>query len=118
MHKLVIAAALAAALAAPAGGKEKKAAQVLDTEPGAMMLYQMGKYNGDGFLVERANESIVVDWPIKSIAVHPGDRWAICLKPRYREPCVEVTESIPDTAVIGLKGGLGSAKLIASAARP
>jgi hypothetical protein len=80
-----------------------------------MVLYQQTKYNGDVFFVEKANSEIVVDWPIKSIAVHPGDKWAICLKPRYREPCVEVTESLPDTAVIGLKGGLGSAKLITAA---
>jgi hypothetical protein len=114
MRKAIALAVLAVALAAPAAGKEKAAAKVMDVEPGSMTFYQQKNYNGDVFLVEKSNGSIVVDWPIRSIAIHPGDKWAICLKPRFREPCVELTESLPDTSVIGLSGGLGSAKLIAA----
>jgi hypothetical protein len=110
MNKLLFAAAIAVLFATPAAAKEKAA---LRTMPGELTLYSYAGFNGDEYMIKKANSEIVLDWSVKSLSINPGDHWQLCLKPRYREPCIEVTESIPDTATINLTGGLASARLIA-----
>jgi hypothetical protein len=112
MNKIMAAALLAALTFGATAGAKTKPAALPETQPGELGLYQSKGYNGGEYIVEKTSSELKLDWGVRSLAVHPGEHWMICLKPRFKEPCVEVKESLPDTSVIGLTGGLGSAKMI------
>jgi hypothetical protein len=54
----------------------------------------------------------MTDWNIRSIAIHPGDKWQVCAKPHFAEPCITLTESLPDSSVVGINGQIGSARIV------
>lgn len=80
------------------------------TIKGELKLYEMTNFNGDDWVIESASSTVHTDWNIRSVSVHPGDRWQICARPRYREPCILLTRSVADASMIGIEGQIGSAR--------
>lgn len=122
MKRLTIAAALAALAAMPllamqpGQDKQAKGAPALPrTVHSEMILYQDPNFNGDDFTVETPSTTVHTDWNIRSIAVHPGDRWQICARTRFRDPCIILDRSVPDASMIGVEGQIGSARLAPAA---
>ena len=116
MKRLTIAAvvtALAAMpLAAQQGGQGKsKQAGTPHTVAGEMILYQDKHYNGEDWVIDGPSSTVRTDWNIRSIAVHPGDRWQICARSRFRTPCIVLDRSVHDASLIGVEGQIGSARL-------
>ena len=56
------------------------------------------------------SSSVRTDWNIRSVSIHPGDRWQICARPRFREPCIVLDRSVHDATLIGVEGQIGSAR--------
>ena len=112
MKKLFAGAALAAALfAAPAAALMKKDKSVA-TEPGEIVLYDGTNYSGRAVAIDSKRMTVDVPFNIKSIGIFPGEKWRICAKPRLKEPCLTLTESVPVAAELGIHGGIGSAEPI------
>lgn len=108
MYKSLLIAGLAALAAAPAGAQPHPG--VPQTVHGEMILYQMNAYNGDDYTVDSPSSTVHTDWPIRSIAIHPGDRWQLCGRSRYRDPCIILDRSIPDATMVGIDDQIGSAR--------
>lgn len=111
MNRIYFAAAAAMLAGAPALAAQPPAtaAGTPHTVHGELILYQDPNYNGDDWTVERSSAAIHTDWNIRSVAVHPGDRWEICARPRYRD-CIVLDRSVPDATMIGITGQIGSAR--------
>jgi len=115
MKMMTFGAALAVLLAMPLAaqqrgqGKSGKAGTP-HTVTGEMMLYQDTNYNGEAEVVDGTRSTVRTDWNIRSIAVHPGDRWQICARPRFRDPCIVLDRSVHDASLIGVEGQIGSAR--------
>lgn len=106
-----MAALLAMPLAAQQGGQGKsKQAGTPHTVAGEMTLYQDTNYDGETEVVDGTRSTVRTDWNIRSIAVHPGDRWQICARPRFRDPCIVLDRSVHDASLIGVEGQIGSAR--------
>jgi hypothetical protein len=106
MNRYWIGAAVAAALfAAPGLAKEKKG---LDVSAGTIVFYEGPSYTGQAQDFDSRRTSVDLGFNIKSIAVHDGEKWRICAKPRLREPCLVLTQSVPDASTLGVYGGIGS----------
>ena len=114
MNRMMVALALAgvAAMPALAAGSEAQTNQVATphTVAGRLTLYEMKNYAGDSWEIDQPAGTVRTDWPIRSITVHPGDRWQICARPRFRE-CITLNRSLPDASLIGIEGQIGSARL-------
>jgi hypothetical protein len=112
MIKLIAGAALAAALvAAPAAALMKKPKSV-ETEAGEIVLYDGPNYSGRAVSIDSKRMTVSVPFNIKSIGIYPGEKWRVCAKPRLKEPCLTLTESVPVAAELGIHGGIGSAEPI------
>ena len=123
MKKLTIAAALAALAAMPALAVQQPAAKagaqaraIPHTVHGEMTLFQEPNYNGDTWVLDGSSPTVHTDWNIRSVAVHPGDRWQICAKSRFRQPCIILDRSVGDATLIGVEGQIGSARPAPAAA--
>jgi hypothetical protein len=119
MNKVIVTLALGALVAVPAAaapqrqtGKQASAGPpgLPHTADNKLILFEDTNYGGDDVTVERPTAAIQTDWPVRSIAVHPGDSWEICLMSRFREPCIVLDHSIPDAGMIGIEGQIGSAR--------
>ena len=114
MRKYGLALALAGMAAVPAlatqQGSETKQ-RVPHTVHGELTLYEMTNYNGDSFVVDGPSTRVQTDWNIRSLSIHPGDRWQICARPRFRDPCIVLDRSVHDATLIGVEGQIGSARL-------
>ncbi len=104
---LAIAGAAAMPLLAQPGGQD--AAKVHSVH-GELILYKEPNYNGEQHVVDESASTVHTDWNIRSLSVHPGDRWQICARPRFREPCIILTRNVPDATMIGIEGQIGSAR--------
>lgn len=114
MKILLCATILAAGIAAPVlamqAADEERRVGAPRTQRGELTLYEMTNYNGAGWTVDSASRNVRTDWNIRSIAVHPGDRWEICARSSFRSPCIVLDRSVPDATVIGVEGQIGSAR--------
>ena len=116
MNKTLIALGCAALLAVPAlatvQSNTKQAAPVQPprTVHGELVLYEMTNYNGDSWTVDGPSSTVHTDWNIRSVTIHPGDRWQICARPRFRDPCIVLDRSVHDASLIGVEGQIGSAR--------
>jgi hypothetical protein len=109
MKKLAAAAALAVMIvAAPAFAKEKVRP---GAQPGELILYQQADFAGDYYTVDANRTTIQTDWNIRSIAIHQGEKWQICARPRFRD-CIELNQSITDASAIGVNGQIGSIRKV------
>jgi len=79
------------------------------TVRGELTLYQMTNYNGESWVVDTASGTVRTEWNIRSVSVHPGDRWQICARPRFRD-CIILGRNVPDATMIGVAGQIGSAR--------
>jgi hypothetical protein len=111
MKIMITALAVAALAGVPAMAIEQgpAAKQGGTTPPGELILYEMTDFNGDTTMIEEARSTVHTDWNIRSISVHPGDRWQICARPRYQE-CIILDRSVRDAHMIGVEGQIGSAR--------
>jgi hypothetical protein len=106
MKTYLVGAAVAAALCVvPAIAKEKKG---LDVSAGTIVFYEGPSYTGQAQDFDSRRTSVDLGFNIKSIALHEGEKWRICAKPRLREPCLVLTQSVPDAGALGIYGGIGS----------
>ena len=103
----VVFGALAAALAMPAAATQTGAPRT-QTEQGRIMLYEAKNYSGDSYLVDNERRTLRTGWNVYSVAIHPGDRWQLCNRARFQEPCITLDRSVPDLSVLGAAGEIGS----------
>ena len=106
MKSSIICAVAAAFIAMPALAMEPH------TVRGEIILYQGIDYEGEQSAVEAPSTRVHTDWAIRSLAIHPGDRWLVCARPRFRGACVVLDRSLQDAAPIGFAGRIGSARLV------
>jgi hypothetical protein len=122
MKKMMAALATAAFAAMPAAALQQQgqAPRAPDTHTiaGELVLYEMTNFNGDSLTVDTPRATVHTDWNIRSIAVHPGDRWQICARPRFQDPCIVLDRSVGDAKLIGIEGQIGSARQAPAAAPP
>ena len=122
MKKMMTALAAAAFAAVPAmaaqQGTSVARSGASTTPAGELGLYEMTGYNGDYMMVDRAMTTVHTDWNIRSISVHPGDRWQICARPRFQGDCIVLDRSVPDATMIGVQGQIGSARMAPAATAP
>ena len=108
--KYALVAMLVALSAVSAGAKPK---QTGNAQHGELILYENPDFTGDYYIIDEPRLTVKTDWNIRSIAVHDGDKWQICARPRLQEPCITLGQSLPDASAVGIRGQIGSAKLIA-----
>ncbi|MGF1549110.1 MAG: hypothetical protein ACFBQW_01035 [Sphingomonadaceae bacterium] len=101
--------ALAACLltAAASAKDDGERAPVRQSELG---LFSQTDFNGRNYIIKKGKPSVDLDFNIRSIGVHPGDKWQICADTRYREPCIILDRSVADARDIGVEGAIGSAR--------
>ena len=80
------------------------------TEQGRIMLYEQKNYAGESYEVESERRSLRTGWNTHSVAIHPGDRWQLCNRARFQEPCITLDRSVPDMSVLGAAGEIGSVR--------
>lgn len=114
MNKTLIALGLSAVVAMPALAMQQGDTKQSDRRPhtvhGELTLYEAANYNGDMFVVDGPSSRVQTEWNIRSLAIHPGDRWQICARPRFRDPCIVLDRSVHDATLIGVEGQIGSAR--------
>lgn len=119
--KKMVAAAVVAVLSAPAFASQPPAPPAVNasqpaevqrgphTMRGELMLFQMPNYNGEQWVVNTSNRRVVTEWPIRSLTIHPGDRWQICARTGFRD-CILLDRSVPDASMVGITNQIGSAR--------
>ena len=113
MKKISLALAAAGCVAAmpllaqPSG---QGAAAKMHSVHGELILYKEPNFNGEQRVIRDASSSVRTEWNIRSLSLHPGDRWQICARPRFREPCIILTRNVGDATMIGIQGQIGSAR--------
>jgi len=112
MKKAILAGALVAFAAVPASAQPAPPRTV----HGELMLYDQLNYNGDNVTLDSSSPTVHTDWNIRSLAIHPGDSWQICARSRFRDPCIVLNRSVPDSSVVGIDGQIGSARPAPAAA--
>ena len=114
MKKIYFALAATAGLAAmpllAQGGGRGGVDTKMHSVHGELVLYKEGNYNGEQHVIDESSSTVHTDWNIRSLSVHPGDRWQICARPRFRDPCIILSRNVPDATVIGIQGQIGSAR--------
>jgi hypothetical protein len=97
------------ALAAPAAAMQGQGTPRADTRQGMILFYDHPNYNGLEYGVQDATR--LFQWPpnIRSLAIHPGDRWQLCARPRFHE-CIVLDRSIPDATMVGITRSIGSVR--------
>jgi hypothetical protein len=108
MKKLALAALACAMVAAPAVAGGKKPSKGVASTAGVIVFYDGPNYSGRALEIDSRRTAVDVGFNIKSIGVHEGEKWRICAKPRMAEPCLLLTESVPDAGALGIYGGIGS----------
>ncbi|WP_374126291.1 hypothetical protein [Sphingomonas sp. 28-62-11] len=105
-----IASMAAFAFTATAASAEKvKKSGVLK---GEIVFYKLVDYDGQSYAINQETPIVSLQWNIGSIGIHEGDKWEICARSRFRDPCMILTESVPKAEDIGIMGGIGSARQI------
>lgn len=114
MKKIHVAAAAVVGIAAmpllAAQGQSSGAGAKIHSVPGELILYKQTNFNGEQEVVDTARGTVHTDWNIRSISLHPGERWQICARPRFRDPCIILDRNVPDATVVGIEGQIGSAR--------
>jgi hypothetical protein len=113
MNKIYLALAAAGCVAgmpllAQSGGQGTAAK--MHSVHGELILYKEANFNGEQHIVDESATTVHTDWNIRSLSLHPGDRWQICARPRFREPCIILTRNVADATMIGVEGQIGSAR--------
>ena len=93
-------------------------AQKMHSVHGEIVLYQQVNYNGESEVIDYARGTVHTDWPIRSISLHPGDRWQICVNPDFRPPCTTVSRPIANASILGISGPVGSVRIVPDPSAP
>jgi hypothetical protein len=118
MKKIILTAALSALAGMPLAAMQPGAAPKAGTPHtvhSELTVYQEVSFNGQWETLETPSSTVHTDWPIRSIAVHPGDSWQICGRTRFRDPCIVLNRSVVDARMIGIENQIGSARLAPTA---
>ena len=107
----VVAALTAVPATAMQQNRPEKADRPAPTQPGQLMLFEALNYGGDSYVIDQPRTNVRTSWNIRSVGIHPGDRWQICARSRYRDPCIILDRSVHDASLIGVEGQIGSARL-------
>ena len=91
------------AMQAPSGGRQPQ------TTRSYITFYDQQSYNGREFDIDDATSRFRWDYNIRSIGIHPGDKWQICARPRFQD-CIILDRSVPDANMVGIAGGIGSVR--------
>jgi hypothetical protein len=118
MRKLMFLAALAAAAPAAAQPAAAPDARRAPTEAGQLMLFEAANYGGEVYVIDSSRARVRTAWNIRSVGIHPGDRWQICARPRFQTPCIILDRSVHDATLIGVDGQIGSARPAAAVPAP
>jgi hypothetical protein len=113
MRKMIVATALLAAGTAgaqPPSQAPEPSPGTSPAMPGIMILYEQTGFNGDSYEIDRDRPYVQTKWNIRSIAIHPGEKWQICNKPRYQGDCIVLPRSVNDAKLIGVEGQIGSTR--------
>lgn len=110
MRNLAILSALAIAAAMPAQAQAPAApARQPQVDSGRIIFYNQTNYNGEDWEIDSATPRFHWDYNIRSFAIHPGERWQICARPRFQE-CIVLDRSIPDATLVGITASIGSVR--------
>ena len=119
MSRIVLALAIAGVIAMPGLAMEQgavnQAAQkertlLAPTQQGELSLYESENYTGADYVIDQPRTVVRTMWNIRSLGIHPGDRWQICARTRFREPCIILDRSVNDATLVGITGQIGSAR--------
>ena len=114
MKKFVLTLALAALATTPLQAQRRAAPPppgAHDTA-GELVLYGALDFSGQSQRVTGAQASLSTPFAIRSLSIHPGDRWQICANRNFQAPCTTVTRPIGDASIIGVTGQIGSIRLL------
>ncbi len=112
MKKIYLALAAAGSVAAmPLLAEQRTAMDARPQVHGELILYKETNFNGERAIIDNAMTTVRTQWNIRSLSVFPGDRWQICARPRFRDPCIILTRNVADATMIGIEGQIGSARL-------
>ena len=111
MTKMMILLAISAASAVPAAAMQtpQPSRLVPQTERGTITFYDQTNYNGREDDIDDPTPRFHWDYNIRSFAIHPGDKWQICARPRFQE-CIVLDRSIPDATMVGITASIGSVR--------
>ena len=114
MKKLGLTLALAGLAATPSMAQRR----AVPPPPGAhdvageIVLYGALDFNGQSQRVTGERASLSTPFAIRSLSIHPGDRWQICANPNFRPPCTTVQRPLGDASILGITGQIGSIRLL------
>ena len=114
MKKLVLTLALAGLAATPSMAQRR----AVPPPPGAhdtageIVLYGALDFNGQSQRVTGERATLSTPFAIRSLSIHPGDRWQICANPNFRPPCTTVQRPLGDASILGITGQIGSIRLL------
>jgi hypothetical protein len=112
MKKIYLALAAAGCVAAmPLLAYQRTSMDARPQVHGELILYKEANFNGERAVIDNAMTTVRTQWNIRSLSLFPGDRWQICARPRFREPCIILTRNVADATMIGIEGQIGSARL-------
>ena len=110
MKKTIAAALCAASLASAPGATAKEG--ISAAKSGELILHRDTKYNGETYEIDQDKAIVKTDWDIGSISLFAGEKWEICAKPKFKQPCMVLDRSIPVAKAIGIEGSIGSARKV------
>jgi hypothetical protein len=77
-------------------------AVVLDGSPsqrGELRLYQgHGFAGGEYVIIDDSRPDVQAGGIVRSVAVHPGERWEVCSEPQFKGRCTIIKRSLKDTS--------------------
>jgi len=124
MKKLTIAMATVAMAAFPAAAQEAPRTPAApaqgqssrpQTQAGRLIFFNQPNYNGEDYEIDSLKRTFRWDYNIRSIAIHPGDRWELCAQPRF-SGCIVLDRSVPDATMVGITASIGSLRPAPAAA--
>lgn len=103
-------------LAQPPRGRTPVVVPGAHNVEGELILYGDANFTGARQVVSQASPTVSTPFAIKSLSLRPGDRWQVCANPNFRPPCTTLTRPIADAALVGIRGQVGSIRLMADPA--
>lgn len=73
------------------------------TEKGTMSLFKGQKFTGEAYVVDSARSSLMLEYLVGSIAVHPGEKWEVCDKPRFKGVCTLVEADMANLGTVTIQ---------------
>ncbi|NJS13822.1 MAG: beta/gamma crystallin family protein [Sphingopyxis sp.] len=96
---IAAAALLPAALVSAQGAPPTKS----KTEANTLRLFKGQTFGGEMYDVDRARPSLQLEMTVGSIAVHPGEKWEVCDKPRFKGTCNIVDADMANMGTVAIQ---------------